>query len=65
MLEKYVKNKKTVPHISQVVTALFGNPAVSVKPVAFRPCFAAGLAFSPNKYIGDNTYVNSNLLIYQ
>jgi len=24
-----------------------GSPAVSLKPVAFRPCLATGLAFSP------------------
>jgi len=25
---------------------LFGNPAVSMKPVAFRPCLTTGLALS-------------------
>lgn len=27
------------------IALMIGNPAVYLRPVAFRPCFAAGLAF--------------------
>ena len=39
--------KKTEPSsIGQLGYVTAGNPAVSVKPVAFRPCLATGLALS-------------------
>ena len=28
------------------ITIVHGNPAISAGPVAFRPCFSAGLVFT-------------------
>jgi hypothetical protein len=52
--------KKTEPSsIGQLGYDTAGNPAVSVKPVAFRPCLATGLALS---CVDKNFYYNIILL---
>ena len=59
-------NKKTEPS-SYRTTRLYvnGNPAVFIRPVAFRPCLATGLAFSIYSPIFNLKYstINNNKIL--
>jgi hypothetical protein len=43
---RYGKEKRAAARSRPRLSGRFGNPAVSERPVAFRPGLAAGLAFS-------------------
>jgi hypothetical protein len=49
---KYYNSFHSIPLIIIKKTSrvtILGNPAASLKPVAFRPCLSTGLAFSLNQ----------------
>jgi hypothetical protein len=53
--------RKQEQDIGSTTLNMDGNPAVSMKPVAFRPCLATGSALTAANYIGNFTYVNHGL----